>query len=68
MKYSEIKGMSDEALATLVQEQRATLRDERMKAAGAGTRDVKTVRTAKTTIAQALTELSARRHGVSATN
>ena len=53
---------SEQELTELVQTERANLRDVRFGTAGAGSRDLKKVRTAKQTIAWALTELSARRH------
>lgn len=53
----EIRDMSDQALATLVAEERATVQKHRF---GIGGRDVTTARAAKQNIARALTELTAR--------
>jgi len=66
MNYKDIAAKNDKDLAELVQSERENLRDVRFGTAGAGSRDLKKVRSAKTTIARALTELSARRNGTSA--
>ncbi len=68
MKYTDIAKKSDQELTELVQTERENLREVRFGTAGAGSRDLKKVRTAKQTIAWALTELSARRHGNSNEN
>lgn len=68
MKYKDIAAKSDKELAELVQNERTTLQEVRFGTAGAGSRDLKKVRSAKTTIARALTELTARRHGASGNN
>lgn len=68
MKYQDIAKKSDQELAELVQAERENLREVRFGTAGAGSRDLKKVRTAKRTIAQALTELSARRKSASSNN
>lgn len=63
MKYIDIAKKSDQELTELVQTERENLRDVRFGTAGVGSRDLKKIRTAKQSIAWALTELSARRHG-----
>ena len=65
MKNKDITKKSDTELAELVQTERENLREVRFGTGGTGSRDLKKVRTAKTTIARALTELSARRNGTS---
>jgi len=58
----DIKKKSDRELAELVKESRETVRLERFK--DKFSRKASTIRTAKTEIARALTELSARRRNV----
>lgn len=62
MNYKEVQKKTDAELATLVQENRESLRDVRFGTAGAGSRDLKKIRAAKQVIAWSLTELSARRN------
>lgn len=57
MKYSEIKKMKDAELANFIKEKKEARRGFRFNSTAG---DVKTLRTAKTEIARALTELSAR--------
>jgi len=59
--YKDIQKKNDKDLVSFVKEQREILRSARFGAAGAGSADVKTVRTAKTDIARSLTELNARK-------
>lgn len=59
--YKDIQKKSDKELAEMVQANRESLRTARFGTAGAGTADVKTIREAKKTTAQALTELNARK-------
>ncbi len=59
--YKDIQKKSDKDLVAFVKEQRESLRKSRFGAAGAGSADVKTVRTAKKNIARSLTELNARK-------
>lgn len=61
MKYTDIQKKSDAELTELITEARATLRGERFK--DQFSRKASVTRTAKLTVAQALTELSARRIG-----
>ncbi|MFT7506947.1 MAG: ribosomal protein L29 [Acidimicrobiales bacterium] len=58
--YKDIQKKSDAEIVSFVQEQREALRSSRFGAAGAGTGDVKVVRTAKKNVARSLTELNAR--------
>jgi len=59
--YKDIQKKSDSEIVSFVKEQREALRKSRFGAAGAGSSDVKAVRTAKKGIARSLTELSARK-------
>ena len=59
--YKDIQKKSDKDLVSFVKEQRETLQKSRFSAAGAGSADVKSVRTAKKDIARGLTELNARK-------
>ena len=59
--YKDIQKKSDKDLVSFVKEQRETLRKARFGAAGAGSADVKAVRTAKKDIARSLTSLNARK-------
>ena len=68
MKYSDIQKKSDAELATFVQEKREELRKVRFDTTGAGSSDVKTVRSSKQAIARALTELSVRSKNASSSN
>ena len=56
----DIKKKNEKDLATFVQEKREEVRHFRFGVAGAGTRDVRKVRTAKKEIARGLTELNVR--------
>ena len=58
MKMSEITKQGDKELQELVKKQREVLREERFK--DRASRKASVIRNAKKTIAQALTELSAR--------
>jgi ribosomal protein L29 len=62
MSYQDIKAKTDAELATLVTETRETLRQERFK--DKFTKKASVIKTAKQTIAHALTELTARRHNL----
>lgn len=63
--YKDIKKKDDKELATFVQERREEVRGFHFGVAGAGTRNVRKVRTAKKDIARGLTELNDRlRQGV----
>lgn len=66
MKYKDIVKKTDAELVALVREQREVLRTVRFGTAGAGSGDVKKVREAKTQIAWALTEQTARRSATTA--
>ena len=66
--YKDIQKKKDKELVTFVQEQREILRKARFAAAGAGGADVKTVRSAKKNIAQALTLLNVRKQEQSNNN
>ena len=59
--YKDIQKKNDVDVTSFVKEQRETLRKARFGAAGAGSSDVKAVRTAKKDIARALTSLNARK-------
>ncbi len=59
--YKDLQKKNDKDLVAFVKEQRETLRKARFDAAGAGSADVKEVRTAKKNIARSLTELNARK-------
>lgn len=59
--YKDLQKKNDKDLVVFVKEQRETLRKARFGAAGAGSADVKEVRTAKKNIARSLTELNARK-------
>jgi len=59
--YKDIQKKSDSEIVSFVQEQRETLRKARFAGAGAGTSDVKAVRTARKDVARSLTELNARK-------
>lgn len=59
--YKDIQKKSDAEIVSFVKEQRESLRKTRFGAAGAGSSDVKAVRTAKKDIARSLTELNARK-------
>lgn len=56
----DIQKKNDKELASFVNEKREETRAFRFGVAGAGTRDVRKVRTAKKEIARALTEMNAR--------
>ena len=56
----DIQKKNDKDLTAFVNEKRAENRSFRFGVAGAGTRDVRKVRTAKKEIARALTELNSR--------
>ncbi len=60
----EIRKKDDKGLIEYVNEKREEVRAFRFGVAGAGTRDVRAVRTAKKEIARSLTELSARKRSV----
>jgi ribosomal protein L29 len=59
--YKDLQKKNDKDLVAFVKEQRETLRKARFDAVGAGSADVKEVRTAKKNIARSLTELNARK-------
>ena len=59
--YKDIQKKNDKDLVSFVKEQRETLRKARFATAGAGSADVKSVRTAKKDIARSLTELNTRK-------
>ncbi len=63
MKYSDIQKKSDNELGELIVAAREDLRAERFK--DKFSKKAATIRTAKTTIAQALTEVTSRRNQVS---
>lgn len=58
--YKDIEKKSDQELETFVAEQRELVRSFRFGTAGANTRNVRAVRTAKKDIARALTEQTKR--------
>lgn len=60
----EIRKKDEKGLISYVQEKREEVRSFRFGVAGAGTRNVRSVRQAKKEIARALTELSARKKAV----
>lgn len=62
MKYSDIQKKSDAELTELVQSERETLRAERFK--DKFSKKASVIKTAKTTVARALTEQTARRRNV----
>ncbi len=62
MKYSDIKVKTDAELATLVAASRETLRAERFK--DKFSKKASVISGARTTVAQVLTELTARRNNV----
>jgi len=63
--YKEIQKKSDNDLVAYVAEKRQGLRKFRFGTAGAGTRDVRAIRTTKKEIARSLTELTARKRAKS---
>lgn len=63
MKYTDIQSKSDNELSELVTTARETLRAERFK--DKFSKKASAIRSARTTIAQALTEVTARRNKVS---
>lgn len=63
MKFSDIKSKSDAELTELIVTERETLRAERFK--DKFSKKASTIRSARTTIAQALTEVTNRRNQVS---
>ncbi len=60
MKYSDIQKKTDAELVTLITTERETLRAERFK--DKFSKKASSIRTARTTIAQALTEVTTRRN------
>ena len=62
MPMKDIAKKSDADLQKVVKEKREALRELRFASAGSGMRDVKAMRSAKKEIAQALTELNARKN------
>lgn len=62
MKYSDIQKKSDAELTELVQSERETLRAERFK--DKFSKKASVIKTAKTIVARALTEQTARRRNV----
>jgi len=56
----DIKKKNDKDLTSFINEKREEVRHFRFSTAGAGTRDVRAVRTAKKEIARSLTEQNAR--------
>lgn len=63
MKYTDIQSKSDSELVELVTTARETLRTERFK--DKFSKKASAIRSAKTNVAQALTEMTARRNKVS---
>lgn len=61
----DIQKKSDAELATNVAEKREELRKFRFGTAGAGTRDVRAIRTSKKEIARSLTELNVQKRAES---
>lgn len=59
--FKEIQKKSDAEIVSFVKEQRESLRSARFAGAGAGTRNVKAVRTARKDVARSLTELNTRK-------
>ena len=59
--YKDIQKKDDKSLTDLVKEKREALRVFRFSNAGSATRNVKQARTDRKVVAQALTELNARR-------
>ena len=59
--YKDIQKKNDKDLAAFVNEKREEVRQFRFGVAGAGTRDVRKVRTAKKEVARGLTELNTRK-------
>ena len=59
--YKDIKKKNEKELASFVAEKREEARSFRFHVAGAGTRDVRKIRSAKKDVARGLTELNARK-------
>lgn len=59
--YKEIQKKSDKDIVAHVNEKRQELRKFRFGTAGAGTRDVRAIRSAKKEVARSLTELNVRK-------
>ena len=62
MKYSDIQKKTDAELVTLITTERETLRAERFK--DKFSKKASAIRTARVSVAQALTEITARRNKV----